>query len=35
MVESVLEAGGRTEQVRGEAAARLREAGGVGAFLRF
>jgi peptide subunit release factor 1 (eRF1) len=35
MIESVLGAGGKTEQVRGEAAARLREAGGVGAFLRF
>jgi peptide subunit release factor 1 (eRF1) len=35
MVECVLEAGGKTEQVRGDAAARLREAGRVGAFLRF
>ncbi|MEW6443253.1 MAG: hypothetical protein AB1640_20140 [bacterium] len=35
MVERVLETGGRIEQVRGEAGALLRGAGGIGAVLRF
>jgi len=34
-IERVTEAGGRTEQVRGAAAVRLRAAGGIGAVLRF
>jgi peptide subunit release factor 1 (eRF1) len=34
MLESTLTTGGRIEQVRGEAAGRLRSAGGIGAYLR-
>jgi hypothetical protein len=35
VAELTVDAGGRAENVRGEAAARLHEAGGIGAFLRF
>ena len=35
VVERVLSLGGRAEMVRGAAAAALRKAGGIGAFMRF
>jgi hypothetical protein len=35
MAERVLESDGKIEEVEGDAAARLQEKGGIGAFLRF